>query len=437
MNISNQWNEKYLDILRSVYWNIRYAGLHSINLKKMASIYSDEIRLPKRLIGNSRVIYIRKLKYDHLVNYLTNQEEILNHAFNLTFAIAGDDLLRNALAQPLGFDDTGPYVSLGREIWHRYEWPETANYIQQDGLFVTEQSVFAVELKIDSKSSLDQLAKYIGLLGIESEKYGDRSNLGLLFIVPEYRKSKFWARSKFKPEDISSDLFSALEDQTKGYIREFYRENAPLLKRILDQVKIVLLTWEEMDSSLARYIEDLNATQVGDQTLIKLVAGMRNQIEKQIKSNPFRISKKNTMEKIEALARYAPIFRSRDVTFGTPAPSNGSGTQEDPLQLTGFHGNELYDEFIREMYHWGWVEDFDYNQWWDSEEGRRFMNDNSKIALANTDQLTKLMTIILRGERWRDGWLEDQLQSGRLVAIAERAKVILRGMKSMHSPDAE
>ena len=54
--------------------------------------------------------------------------------------------MRELLIEPLGFEDRGPFESLGREVRDRYGWGNK-NVTQQDGLFVSPQSIVGVELK--------------------------------------------------------------------------------------------------------------------------------------------------------------------------------------------------------------------------------------------------------------------------------------------------
>jgi hypothetical protein len=54
---------------------------------------------------------------------------------------------------------------------------------QPDAFFLSSKSLIAVELKLDSPTSSNQIAKYLGLMHCEERHSGPRGNLGLLFIV--------------------------------------------------------------------------------------------------------------------------------------------------------------------------------------------------------------------------------------------------------------
>ena len=114
------WNDKYWDIISNLYWTPRYLGLRSIGRNKWR-VDGDWVSLPKDLVtNNSGPLYVRARKFGELKTYLEGQEEILNHLFNLVFSVAGDEVLSRLLCRPLEISDTGPFLSLGREIGKRY-----------------------------------------------------------------------------------------------------------------------------------------------------------------------------------------------------------------------------------------------------------------------------------------------------------------------------
>jgi hypothetical protein len=81
-------------------------------------------------------------------------------------------------------------------------------------------------------------------------------------------------------------------------------------------------------------------------------------------------------------------------------------------------------EFVSEMYELGWVYDFDWMTWLGTPEGQRLSAAPDAIVGADPDQLAKLLTAIVRSERFGDGQLEGALKSGLLLAIARRAAAL-------------
>ena len=131
------WNQKYWDILANIYWMPRYMGLESITQKKWPTS-QIHICIPKNEIPTNAGIYVRKRAEAEQMDYLRSKDEALNHIFDLTLAIAGDEVVQRLLFKPLGFDVNGPIMSLGREVKVRYGWKR--NVTQQDGFFVSPET---------------------------------------------------------------------------------------------------------------------------------------------------------------------------------------------------------------------------------------------------------------------------------------------------------
>ena len=128
---------------------------------------------------------------------------------------------------------------------------------------------------------------------------------------------------------------------------------------------------------------------------------------------------------LEILASFASRFREPGASFGSMGPTHGSGRPDDPFQMPSFEFSPLAEDFHRSMYEWGWVADFDYPEWMKTPEAEALRSSTDAIGKASPDQLLKLMTVLVRGERWMEGALEDSFEKGLLLAAAERAGTIL------------
>ena len=95
------------------------------------------------------------------------------------------------------------------------------------------------------------------------------------------------------------------------------------------------------------------------------------------------------------------------------------------IQLGWFDLSAAGQAFLHEMYELGWVHAFDWPTWMGTEEGRRLSSDPGAIASASADDLGRLLTAILRGERFSDGQIEGAFKSGILPAIARRAAALV------------
>jgi len=125
-------------------------------------------------------------------------------------------------------------------------------------------------------------------------------------------------------------------------------------------------------------------------------------------------------ERLRRLGAWADRFADPAFSFGEWVPAR---TGEDGvIAVPWFDISEAGQQFVSEMYELGWVYDFDWMTWLGTPEAQELSRDPEPIAAANADDLGKLLTAIIRGERFGDGQLEGAFHSGILLAIARRAQ---------------
>lgn len=240
------WKNKYWDIVEQFYWWPRYLGMRSIPQKHW--IKKDGlICVPEEMVNKTGPLYSRERKVTDLKSYLHGSEEILNHIFDLTFSIAPDSMINDILLNPLGFADSGPFESLGREVGMRYGWGEFDNVTQQDGLFVSEQSIVAVELKLLSSSWPEQIIKYAALLALEEQHKGSRKQLGLLFIVPESAINGHWKKCGLKGPSVDRTfLEQTWKRRLPRFIADMLTTRQDHVASVLDRMELGLISWEDL-----------------------------------------------------------------------------------------------------------------------------------------------------------------------------------------------
>ena len=274
------WIDKYWDIVSNLYWMPRYLGLKSISRDKWR-IDGDRISIPKALIQTTNgPLYFRERKFDDLKSYLHGQEEILNHLFDLTFSIAGDDVIKQVLCKPLDFEDAGPFDSIGREVGRRYGWRHQENVTQHDGFFVSPKSLIGVELKLDSRSWPEQIAKYGALMVWEEEQTGARDHVALLFVVPESALQSHWGDVGLADAAIDAGFLDRLDrEKLPSKIRKLVQDDPETLNAIASRLRLGAISWASFRDSLRAYCANLNISRAGDQTLHKLLGGLCDQID--------------------------------------------------------------------------------------------------------------------------------------------------------------
>jgi len=105
-------------------------------------------------------------------------------------------------------------------------------------------------------------------------------------------------------------------------------------------------------------------------------------------------------------------------TWSTPPPEGGvSFFPQFTLGLVG-------EAFLAEVGRGGWVFPFDWGTWLQTAEGRALQEGGAAVAGATPLQLARLLTAIVRSDRFTDGSIAGAFGSGLLLAIARRARVL-------------
>jgi hypothetical protein len=130
-------------------------------------------------------------------------------------------------------------------------------------------------------------------------------------------------------------------------------------------------------------------------------------------------------ERLRRLSAWADPLADPGFTFGEwVAPTTGA---DGVIQVGWFDISDAGQQFVSEMYELGWVYAFDWMKWLGTSDGRLLSSGPDAVASASAADLAKLLTAIIRGERFSDGELEGAFESGILTAIARRARQLGQG----------
>jgi hypothetical protein len=144
-----------------------------------------------------------------------------------------------------------------------------------------------------------------------------------------------------------------------------------------------------------------------------------------IRSESDPTNDQNVDVRLARLAAFAPLFRDPTTVFGIRHPDTGTGTRDDPWKFGWYQLSEVGTKFVEMLYGAGWVmRNFDWPNWAWSEEAQRLCSDRATLVTTNCDQLAKLLTALVRQDRFCDGVLEEAFEDGLLRAIAERAETL-------------
>lgn len=198
--------------------------------------------------------------------------------FNLTFAIAADAIVSKLLFDKVGITDPGSFESFNSGRGTKW-WGEN-NVAQPDGFFVSANSLLGVELKVKTKSSLQQILKYIALMVMEEHHSSKRQNLGLLFIAPKQDETRFWTKCGLRGPTIDYEAF--IDRASLGinpYMSSLLKKHGDHFKSVVDRLHLKLLSWTQLRDDMLQINGGLDQKDVGQQTLHRLLDGLREQIE--------------------------------------------------------------------------------------------------------------------------------------------------------------
>ena len=128
---------------------------------------------------------------------------------------------------------------------------------------------------------------------------------------------------------------------------------------------------------------------------------------------------------LKALAQYLPIFSAPGFVAGTW--SRGQATEPGVIQMPFVSYIPEVNTFVDAAYKKKWIkEDFNWGDWMSTEEACRLRDDPSLLAKASPDQLGKLLTVMIRQDRFAEGALLDGFETGLVLRIVQRAAAILQ-----------
>ncbi|WP_279482267.1 DUF6508 domain-containing protein [Aureimonas sp. SK2] len=149
-----------------------------------------------------------------------------------------------------------------------------------------------------------------------------------------------------------------------------------------------------------------------------------------------RIIRRRMNPDLTALAPFAETFAADGFRFG----DWGGGQPMDggAIQMPFFSLSEPAQAFVQAAYDGGWVpSDFSWGDWHGGEEATRLRRDPGAVEAAGVRQLAKLLTTLIRGDRFSEGTLASAFESGLLPRILRRVAELaaLTGQTPMALPD--
>ena len=126
----------------------------------------------------------------------------------------------------------------------------------------------------------------------------------------------------------------------------------------------------------------------------------------------------NDADRLGFLADLVPVLEARDADFGH--------WETPPGTLGYFVLGPAGEAFQGAVGRGGWViAGFDWRTWLETPEGTAMRERPEAVADASIEQLARLLTAIVRSDRFVEGSIEGAFESGLLARIARRAAALL------------
>lgn len=171
------------------------------------------------------------------IKRLRRLEVPFNHLLGFFFSLAPTPFVVD-LFQPLVVAEAcGDLVFLGRDFERRLR---IDGITQPDFVFTSDRAFLTIELKIESKSSIEQLQKYAFLHSFVEQSNPGRTH-ALLFLTPHQESSLF-------PGKVGSLL--AARNQAAKYLREGVQQKWSMQKVAISRAAELL---EDMDALKIRH----------------------------------------------------------------------------------------------------------------------------------------------------------------------------------------
>jgi len=133
-------------------------------------------------------------------------------------------------------------------------------------------------------------------------------------------------------------------------------------------------------------------------------------------------------ERLRLLADLVPILESGDADFGRwelPPPRDGV------YSLGWYEFGPTAAAFSAAVGRGGWViTGLDWGMWLQTDEGTALRDRPEALAAAGPDQLARLLTAIVRSDRFVEGSIAGAFESGLLARIAQRAAALLTELEA-------
>jgi hypothetical protein len=254
------WLDSYYEALEFFYWepqHLRAKTDATVEAKKLAEIAEKSTRV------------------EQVTSHLRKMEVTLNHNFKQFFPLAPDAFRNNLFDKLFGPAFTKPFDLQGRGVDKKFA---LANSMQPDFLFISEDEVVSIEMKIKHKCEVDQVLKY-ALLGLAVEIQQKKQKEHYLVLLGAGAIANQF-RERFKSID---DLTDAIKSKN---LDTFLKNKPPLfqdqerLKWIVQHMTVQFLSYKDLTDILRSASPQQADQSAGAEVFRKLIDGLCHEISR-------------------------------------------------------------------------------------------------------------------------------------------------------------
>lgn len=125
--------------------------------------------------------------------------------------------------------------------------------------------------------------------------------------------------------------------------------------------------------------------------------------------------------RLEALATFVDELEAPDFDAGHWHPIAASRADPDVSTMPWFELSDRANAFLDAVRGNGWVEPFDWMAWAQTAEGKALREDREALDTASAEDLKRLLTTLIRADRFSEGTIAWAFESGLMAAISQRA----------------
>ena len=125
---------------------------------------------------------------------------------------------------------------------------------------------------------------------------------------------------------------------------------------------------------------------------------------------------------LAALGAWADRLEGSEFRIGTW--EGGEADANGVISMPWFRLSDDAEAFTSDVAGHGWIQVFDWMRWLQTPEARRLLDEPGVLEAAGPEDLRRLLTSIIRSERFGDGNIAGAHESGLLARICRRAEVL-------------